>query len=91
MLIITSVFLALADSGDLNKPTPSAIASRPVKDDPPLANALSKIKTAAAESSPCSLPISIAPGERGSSSGNPVVSSRKIPIPNTTNIEPTNK
>ena len=66
-LIITRVRFALTDSGVLKSPTPSAIASRPVRDDPPFANARSKINMAAAESRPCSVPISIAPGARGSS------------------------
>ncbi len=39
---------------DLNKETPSEIASSPVKDDPPFANALSNIKMAAKVNKPCS-------------------------------------
>jgi hypothetical protein len=54
VLIITRVLLAFTCSGDLNKETPSEIASRPVNDDPPFANARSNIKMAAKVNKPCS-------------------------------------
>ena len=54
MLIITRVLLAFMCSGDLNKETPSEIASSPVKEDPPFANALSNIKIAAKVHKHCS-------------------------------------
>ena len=47
MLMITKVRRAFTCSGVLNSATPSEIASNPVKDDPPFANARSKIKIAA--------------------------------------------
>ena len=62
-LIITSVRLAFTCSGALNSATPSDIASKPVSEDPPLANARSRIKIAAAVKSPCSCPTSTAPGK----------------------------
>ena len=70
MLMITKVLLALTCSGDLNKETPSEIASSPVKEDPPFANAQSNIKIAAKVSNPCSWPISTAPGWLISKVGN---------------------
>ena len=45
--MITKVRRAFTCSGVLNNATPSEIASNPVKDDPPFANARSKIKIAA--------------------------------------------
>ena len=47
VLIITKVLRAFTCSGDLNSETPSEIASRPVSEDPPFANARNKIKIAA--------------------------------------------
>ncbi|CAB4687142.1 unannotated protein [freshwater metagenome] len=62
VLIITNVRRALTCAGSLNKATPSEIASSPVKEEPPFANARSKINTAAKVNNPCDWPISTAPG-----------------------------
>ena len=91
MLIITKVLLAFICSGALNKATPSDIASNPVKEEPPFANALSNIKIAASVSKPCSWPISTAPGWLTSKTGSVPVIWRKIPMEKTIAIEPTNK
>ena len=56
-LIISSVFFAFTPSGTLNRATPSEIASRPVSDEPPLANARIKINMAAKLSKPFAWPI----------------------------------
>ena len=61
VLIITKVLRAFTCSGDLNNETPSEIASRPVSEEPPFANARNKIKIAAKVNSPCDSPIGTAP------------------------------
>ena len=60
--MITRVRRALTCSGSLNNDTPSEIASSPVKDEPPFANARSKINIAAKLNNPCAWPTSTAPG-----------------------------
>ena len=62
VLIITKVLRAFTCSGVLNNETPSEIASKPVKEDPPFAKARNKIKIAAKVNSPWDSPISTAPG-----------------------------
>ena len=47
MLIMTSTRRALGPSGGRNAPTPLEMASSPVSDEPPLAKALSMMKTVA--------------------------------------------
>ena len=89
--MITRVLLAFTCSGDLNKETPSEIASSPVKDDPPFANARSNMKMAAKVSKPCSCPISTAPGWLISKVGRVPEISRQMPIAKTVNIEPTKR
>ena len=89
--MITRVRLAFWSSGALKSATPSEIASSPVSDEPPFANARSRINIAAAVSSPCSCPSSIAPGKSVSKTGSVPFMSRQIPIVKTMNIEPTKK
>ena len=62
VLMITKVLRAFICSGVLNNATPSEIASNPVSDEPPFANARSKIKIAAKLNKPWAWPISTAPG-----------------------------
>ena len=50
--MMTSVLRALTPSGSRKSETPSEIASSPVKEEPPLAKARSKINTAAKLSKP---------------------------------------
>ena len=68
--MITRVRRAFTCSGVLKSATPSEIASRPVRDDPPFAKARSKIKIAANVSNPLGSPIGTAPGRSVSSFGN---------------------
>ncbi|CAB4767885.1 unannotated protein [freshwater metagenome] len=91
MLIITKVLLAFTCSGSLNNATPSEIASNPVKDEPPFANALSNINIAAKVNRPCSWPISTAPGWFTSRTGRDPVIWRYIPIEKTIAIDPTKR
>ena len=91
VLMITSVRRAFTCSGALKSATPSEIASRPVKDDPPFAKARSKINMAANVSNPLGSPIGTAPGKFVSSIGSVPLKWRYKPIAKTINIEPTNK
>ena len=90
-LIVTRVRRAFTCSGVLNSATPSEIASKPVSEEPPLANARNKIKIAAAVNSPCSCPNSIAPGKSVSRTGSVPVESLHSPVPKTINMQPTKK
>ena len=63
VLITYKVRRAFICSGVLKSATPSEIASSPVKDEPPFANARSKIKMAAKVSRPWLSPTSTAPGK----------------------------
>ena len=60
--MITKVRRAFTCSGVLNNATPSEIASNPVSEEPPFANARSKINIAAKVNKPCDCPSSTAPG-----------------------------
>ena len=55
------VILALRPSGDLKRETPLDIASKPVREDPPFANARSKMKTEATVSKPEWCPSDMVP------------------------------
>ena len=59
--MITSVFRAFTPSGARNSETPSDIASRPVREEPPFAKARNKMKIAAKFRSPFAWPIATAP------------------------------
>ena len=89
--MITNVRRALTCSGVLKSATPSEIASSPVREDPPFANARSKINIAANVSNPLGSPSGTAPGRFVSSSGNVPEKWRYKPIAKTINIDPTNK
>ena len=67
--MITNVRRAFTCSGALKSATPSEIASRPVSDEPPFANARSRIKIAAKVSRPLGSPSGTAPGKSVSSFG----------------------
>ncbi|CAB4575353.1 unannotated protein [freshwater metagenome] len=60
--MVYKVRRAFTCSGDLKSATLSEIASRPVNEDPPFANARSRMNIAANVSNPWPSPTSIAPG-----------------------------
>ena len=88
---MTRVLFAFTCSGSRKSATPSEIASRPVSEDPPLANARSKIKIAANVNKPCGSPTSMAPGKSVASTGSVPCESLQRPIPKTINMLPTKK
>ncbi len=93
MLMVTSTRRALGPSGGRKDPTPFEMASRPVSDDPPLAKALSKMKTVAPIKKllPVWVPSGRAPAALTLALGRPVVAARTRPTTMSTTMVTTNR